>query len=190
MEPFFNPGLPEGGYPEIQLCIFPHLREFLVFDARGAEPQVQLLGTDDVFSEDFFRMVEAEFSQALRETGEFPFSHLMNLPMHLEDTIRDIAMTVILERLGVAMDDEDLPGVVVYVVSGGALSIHSDLVLEGLKELLHSHFSDAVAAQWDGKITEMVADEKTILEKINRQQLSEAMRGDSPDYFTLWESRN
>ena len=133
MEPFFNPGLPEGGYPEIQLCIFPHLRELLVFDARADERQVHLLKSEDVFNEDFFRMVEAEFSQALREPAEFPFSHLMNLPMHLEDAIRDIAMTIILERLGVSMEDEDLPGVVVYVVSGGALSTQSDLVLEGLK---------------------------------------------------------
>lgn len=190
MEPFFNPGLPEGSYPEIQLCIFPHLREFLVFDARSQDPQVQLLRAIDVFNDDFFRMVEAEFSQSLRETGEFPFSHLMNLPMHLEDSIRDIAMTVILERLGVAMDEEELPGVVVYVVSGGALSTQSDLVLEGLKELLNTHFSADVAHQWGGKITEMVAEEKEILQRLNQQQLTDALRGDTPDYFTLWDSRN
>ncbi len=190
MQPFFDPGLPEGGYPEIQLCIFPHLQEFLVFDARADESQVQLLRADEVFNEEFFRMVENEFSQSLRETAEFPFSHLMNLSMHLEDTIRDIAMTVILERLGVAMEDDELPGVVVYVVSGGALSTQSDLVMEGLKELLDSHFSESVAGQWSGKIAEMVTAEKDILQKLSKQQLTEALRGDTPDYFTLWDSRN
>ena len=191
MEQLFNPGLGGGGDPDIQLCIFPHLREFLVFDSREGQPQVLLLNADDVFGEEFYRAVESEFSEALRECNDFPFSHLINLPMHIEETVRDVAMTFILDQLGVQVDDEDeIPGVVVYVVSGGALASHTELVLEGLTELLHSNFNDSFVSQWEQKIGEMIAEETSTLERLNRQQITEAIKGDSPDYFTLWESRN
>jgi hypothetical protein len=32
--------------------------------------------------------------------------------------------------------------------------------------------------------------ESAITQKLNEQQMAEALKGDSPDYFTLWESRN
>ena len=44
--------------------------------------------------------------------------------------------------------------------------------------------------QWDQKVSEMIAQETAILERLNRQQVVEAIRGDSPDYFSLWENRN
>jgi hypothetical protein len=191
MEQLFNPGLDGSGHPEIQLCIFPHLREFLVFDSRDGQPQVLLLNADDVLGEEFYRAVEIEFSEALRESNDFPFSHLINLPMHIEETVRDVAMTFILDQLGVQVDDEEeIPGVVVYVVSGGALATHTELVLEGLKELLHTNFDENFVSQWEQKIGEMISEETSTLERLNRKQITEALKGDSPDYFTLWESRN
>ena len=191
MEQLFNPQMPDGVRPDIQLCIFPHLREFLVFDSREGQPQVLLLSADEVFGEEFYRTVEAEFSEALRESSDFPFSHLINLPMHIEETVRDVAMTFILDRLGVQVDEDDeIPAVVVYVVSGGALATQNERVLGGLKELLTTDHSDGTVDEWGQRIAELVEQETTILEQLNFQQVTEALKGDSPDYFTLWESRN
>ena len=95
MEQLFNPQLPGDERPEIQLCIFPHLPEFLVIDSRQQNPQVMLLNTEDVFDEEFYRAVEAEFSETLRASKEFLFSHFINLPITTEETVRDIAMTFI-----------------------------------------------------------------------------------------------
>jgi len=191
MEQLFNPHLPDGGHPAIQLCIFPHLPEFLVIDSREENPQVLVLNTDDVFNEEFNRTVESEFSEALHSSGEFLFSHLINLPIVIEETVRDIAMTFILERLGVQVDDEDeIPSVVVYVVSGSALAAHTGRILEGLKDLIHSSFKGAESDRWEHTIADMVERETAILKRLNEQQVVEAFRGDSPDYFTLWESRN
>ena len=61
---------------------------------------------------------------------------------------------------------------------------------DGLKELLHSNFNDNSVSQWEQKIGEMISEETSTLERLNRQQITEALKGDSPDYFTLWESRN
>ena len=57
MEELFNAQLPDGERPDIQLCIFPHLREFLVIDLRPQQPRVLLLNTADVFNGEFFRSV-------------------------------------------------------------------------------------------------------------------------------------
>ncbi|MDA0263064.1 MAG: hypothetical protein O3A93_02130 [Chloroflexi bacterium] len=191
MEQLFNPQLPGGGRPDIQLCIFPHLTEFLVIDAREDSSQVLLLKTEDVFDDEFYRTVEAEFSESLRSSNESPFSHFINLPVVVEETVRDIAMTFILDRLGVQVDDEDeIPSVVVYVVSGGALATHTGRILDGLRDLIHSSVKGAESDRWEGTISDLVEREMTIMQKLSEQQVTEAFKGDSPDYFTLWESRN
>lgn len=191
MEQLFNPALPGGGRPDIQLCIFPHLPEFLVVDSREGNPRALVLNTGDVFNDEFYRSVESEFSESLRSSSEFVFSHLINLPNVIEETVRDIAMTLILDRLGVQVDDEDeIPSVVVYVVSGGALSAHTGRILEGLKDLIHSSFKGSESDWWERTIADLVERESAIVQKLNEQQVAEALKGDSPDYFTLWESRN
>ena len=191
MEELFNPHLTGGGRPDIQLCIFPHLPEFLVIDSRDDEPQVLLLNTDDVFDEEFYRTVEAEFSETLRSSSDFLFSHFMNLPISVEESVRDIAMTFILDRLGVQVENEDeIPSVVVYVVSGGALTSHAQKILDGLKELIHTSFRGPELDRWGETIADLVERETVIMRKVNEQQMADALKSDSPDYFTLWESRN
>ena len=191
MAQLFNPLLPGGGSPDIQLCIFPHLPEFLVIDSREENPQVMLLKTDDVFDEEFYRTVESEFSDTLRSSSEFLFSNFINLPVSIEESVRDIAMTFILNRLGVQMDDEDeIPSVVVYVVSGGALASHAGMILDGLTDLIRSRSKEAELDHWQKTIAGLVERETTIIQKVNEQQMEDALNGDSPDYFTLWESRN
>ena len=200
MEQFFNPAHPEAGFPDLQLCIFPHLREFLVFDSRPGQPQARSLNVDDVLGDDFFRAVEHEFSHALREMGDYPFSHLMNLTMHFEEVIREVAMMFILERLGVRMNDQDflgseinaadLPTVVVYVVTGSTVSAHSDVVLSALRELLQRPGSNESLSDWESRFTDLAAQESEIMQRLNRQELTQAVRGESPDYFALWDNLN
>lgn len=191
MEEMFNAQLPGGERPDIQLCIFPHLREFLVIDLRPQPARVLLLNTADVFNGEFFRSVEADFSEALREETEFPFAHLINLPLRLEEAVRETAMTFILERLGFRPDgDEQFPTVVVFIVSGGALAVHSERVLDGLRELLRDRSAGPAPSAWDQVLSRLVSEENEVLQKLNRVELTEAVKGDSPDFFTLWENRN
>ncbi len=198
MEQLFNHGPFDAGFPDLQLCIFPHLKEFMVFDARTGEPPVRVLHADDVLGDEFFSAVEAEFSHALRQSSEYPFAHLMNLTMHFEETIREVAMSFILEHLGVRLHGEpgadlspdDLPGVVVYVVTGNSASAHSEVVMAALHSLLEGASGDNRLSEWEGKLADMVALESEITQRLNRLELTEAIRGDSPDYFTLWENLN
>ncbi len=201
MEQFFNPAHPEGGYPDIQICIFPHLREFLVFDSRHGQPQVQSLAVDEVLGDEFFRAVEHEFSHALREMGDYPFAHLMNLTMHFEEAIREVAMMFILERLGVklggGMDmpgpdgmDFEMPTVVVYVVTGTTVSAHTDVVLGALRELLQKPGAGESLPDWEHRVSEMASKESEIMKRLNHEELLQAIRGEAPDYFAIWDNLN
>ena len=198
MEQLFNPGPFEDGFPDLQVCIFPHLQEFMVFDSRPDEPRVRIMDADDVLGDEFFSAVEAEFSHALRHTGEFPFAHLMNLTMHFEETVREVAMSFILDRLGVRLHAEpgtdinpdDLPGVVVYVIAGNAAGAHSEVVLGALRTLLEEKEDGDSLWEWEAKLTDLINRESEIAQRLSRQELTEAIQGDSPDYFTLWDNLN
>ena len=191
MDDLFRGYMPEGERPEIQIYIFPHLHEFLTIDLRDGSPQVVLLNTDEVFGEDFFRTVEQEFSLTVREENEFPFAHLINLPLRLDEIIRGVAMNCILERLHIEADDEErIPSIVVFVISGGALAMHSDKLIQSLNEFLGTLSLEPSVAHWEGVIARLVKQENEALQEINQHELTEAMTSDSPDYLTLWENRN
>ena len=191
MDELFDSPLPGGQRSDIQICIFPHLREFLTVDLRDGGPNVTLMDTSEIFTPEFFKSVEEEISAAVRDQGDFPFAHLINLPMRLEEAVRETAMTYILERLGVHLDDdEDFPTVVVYIITGGALQMHRQLVLDGLKDLLQDRSGKSVASQWEPELNRLVQEEHLILKDLSSQDLAEAVQSDSPDYFTLWENRN
>ena len=190
MEELFKGQWPEGEKPDIQLYIFPHLQEFLTVDLREDIPQVELFNTKELFDEEFFRCIEAEFSQTIREPTEFPFSHLMNLPVRLEETIRGVAMNFILDRLDADPDEtEMLPSVVVFVISGGALSLHSEKLVDSLQKFLEEYGTNDLT-QWNEVIVRLLKEESDMVKSLNQQNLSESVIGDIPDYFSLWENRN
>lgn len=191
MDELFNLDLPHGEHPDIQLCIFPHLKEFLIIDLREPLPQVFLLNTEDVFDEEFFRSLESEFSQTAREESAFPFANLINLPLRMEEIVREVTMTFILEHLGIQPDDEEqMPSVIVFILSGGALAMHSERVIQGLKSLLREHSDKPAVAEWETLLCRLIDEENTALKQLHEQELTEVLRNDSPDYFSLWENRN
>ncbi len=190
MEELFNTRLPGGENPDLHLCIFPHLKEFLVIDLREQPGNISLLKTSAVFTDEFFEAVQGEITDAVRAETEFLFTHLINLPLRLEEAIRDTAMTFILERLGVDPDAEAIPTVIVFIVSGGALAAQPEVVLDGLKRIVEEHCGKTAVAEWENVLLRLIEDENAALHKLERDELTEALRGDSPDYFTLWENRN
>ena len=189
-DPFYGQ-LPDGERPDIILYIFPHLQEFLAVDLRDGCLEVLLMNTDEVFDGTFFHGLEVEFSNTLREGNLYPFAHIINLPLRLEEIVRNVAMTFILEKMGVdAYDEEDLPSVVVFIISGGALAMHSDRLVNSLRDLLESYPGASTISQWEPVISRLVTEENRVLQDLSHQELTEALRDDSPDYFTLWENRN
>ena len=191
MEDLFKGSLPEGEECDLHIYIFPHLNEFLTIDVREPSPVVHLLDTGIVFGEKFYTALEQEFGSVARQGNSFTFSHLINLPLRMEEIIRDLSMSFILEEIGVDPDDEEsVPSVVVFVISGGALGLHSDKLIEGVRHLLQNSKEELPDHDWGNVLSRLVEQENSALQTVNQTELSEAFSGDFHDYFTLWENRN
>ena len=191
MEDLFNGALPDGERADIQLYIFPHIQEFLAIDLRESVPQVSLLDSGEIFDGEFYRTVEDDFSHTLREKTAFPFDHLMHLPLQVEEIVRGVAMTAILDRMGlVPEEEEEMPAVVVFIISGASLSMHLDQLIESFRKLLGPPTEGLTIKRWEGVFNRLVKEEHAAVKKLSHLDLTEAIKGDSPDYFTLWESRN
>ena len=63
-------------------------------------------------------------------------------------------------------------------------------ILDGLNDLIRGASSGPESDYWSDTLADLVQRETEIMEQLNEQQMEAALKGDSPDYFTLWESRN
>lgn len=182
--------LPNGRYPDITLAIFPHLREFLVIDTRGTGADIEVMSTDAVFNDEYYRAVESEFGALLREGGDRPFLHLMHLPGQLDDILRGVAMNFILDRLGVDFhDEENLPEVVVFVISGPTLAIPQDQVVAGFEEMLSQRLGGADTQRWARTLADLIQRETEAFPATN-DVLGESMTDESLDPYYIWQNRN
>ena len=183
--------LPNGRYPDITLAIFPHLREFLVADTRDRQQaMISVMPTDSVFNDEYYRAVESEFGSLLREGGDRPFLHLMHLPGQLDDILRGVAMNFILDRLGVNFHDEDnLPEVVVFVISGPTLAIPKDQVVDGFSEMLSGRLAPGDLERWKRELSELIQLETEAFPTTN-EVLGETMTEESLDPLYIWQNRN
>ena len=182
--------LPGGRRADITLAIFPHLREFIAVDLRATPARVRLMSTDDVFNDEYFREVESEFAIALREGGEHPFAHMMSLPPLVDDILRGVAMNVILDRLGVDFHDEDqLPEVVVFVISGPMLAAPVDSLVEGFTEYLSGRAEPGDIARWGDTLRDLVVREYEAV-PVTAETLGESLTGDALDPYIIWQNRN
>lgn len=182
--------LPNGRYPDITLAIFPHLQEFIVVDARRPRAEVLLMSTDLVFNDDYYRAVESEFAGMLREGGDHPFLHLMHLPGQMDDVLRGVAMNAILDRLGVDFHDEDsLPEVVVFVISGPTLAIPTEQVVSGFSEMLSDKLDSYDVQRWTRELSRLI-DLETRAFPVTGDALGESMTGETLDPYYIWQNRN
>ncbi len=182
--------LPNGRYPDITLAIFPHLKEFVVVDTRGPATEVRLLSTEEVFNDEYYRTVESEFASALREGGDLPFLHLMHLPNQVDDIVRGVAMHCILERLGVDYHDEDkMPEVVVFVISGPTLAIPTEQVVAGFSEMLSDKLDSTDVDRWSAELSRLIQQESKAFPAAG-EALGETMTEESLDPYYIWQNRN
>ena len=190
MEELFDLGQTGSERTDIMLCIFPHLKEFLSIDLRWESPRVALLDVEDVLGDSFFAKVEQDFSQILREHTEHLFAHLIDLPLRVEELVRETGMLSILRRLGEGAKDEELPTVAVFIISGAALAMNPEQISLAVRSLLGEKADGPVALECSDMLKKLLFKEQEVVKRIDRQELREALEDQSPNFFTLWERRN
>ena len=190
MEELFDLGQKGPERTDISLCVFPHLREFLAIDFRRGSPIVTLLDAADILGESFFSRIEEGFSQMLRENTEHPFAHLIDLPLRVEEHLRETGMLSILEKLGNGGGEAEYPTVAVFIISGAALSMDSRQITHAFGALLGEDAAEDVVLECSNMLEKLISEEHEVVKQIDQQELREALEEQSPNYFTLWDRRN
>ena len=190
MEELFDLGQKNPERTDISLCIFPHLKEFLAIDLRQESPRVTLLNATDIFGEPFFSNMEEGFRQMLREGNEHPFAHLLDLPLRVEELVREMGMLSILDRLGREEKEDEFPTVAVFIVSGAALTMDSQQIALAFRSMLGEDADPAIALWCANSLKRLITEEREVVKQIDQQELRDALEEESPNYFTLWERRN
>jgi len=190
MEELFNLGQKGPDRTDISLCIFPHLQEFLAVDMRTETPRVALMNTQDVFGDSFLGRVEQGFGSILRDGGDYPISHLMDLPLRVEELVRETGMLSILERLGEVRKDDELPTVAVFIISGAALAMTSEQILHAFQSLMGDKATADIVQECSTFLERLISEEQAVAKRLDQKHLREALEEQSPNYFTLWERRN
>lgn len=178
---------------ELTLCFFPHLKEFVVVDARAGlpgRPRVIALRADEVLNKDFYQRVEADFSQLLHRT-EQPFLQLMGLPQEVEGLVRMHGLRAILERLG------DAPGgkaeelnstVAVFFCTGPFLSLEGDRLRKAIKNMFAAQLKGEALDACAETLAGLADQERAALDQAPAADLSGLIRGDNERYATLWQN--
>jgi len=180
-----------GERPDVTLCLFPHLKEFLVVDARGDELRILLLKTEDVLTEGFFSEVERSFSKIVRLQAGHPLTNLTAMPERVDEILRAHVIREILSRIGGEEWGEGKhPRIAVLTVTGPALHMEREQLAQFFQTIIARDTAPAFAEEWVELMLRLVEEEREALRKLERQELRQALEGQSERFFTLWDSHN
>ncbi len=188
--PRFGMGKNSG----LTLCIFPHLREFVVVDARAdlpERPRISTFGIDEVLGRDFYADVEGDFASLLRQSDN-PFLSLMSVSQEVEGMVRTHVLRAILSKVNSDLEGETaeaLSSVAVLFFTGPLLRMGERELCGAAKEL----FGDALPAEMVEACVEqmclLAGREREAEAALSKTDLPSLIKGESRRYVTLWESR-
>ena len=148
------------------------------------------MATDDVFDGDYYREVEREFAGALREGQAHPFLHLMHLPNQVDEIVRGVAMNRIMARLGVDFHrEEELPEVVVFVISGPPLALPVEQLVSDFGNMLSERLGAGELARWQRELGELIEAETAAFAQTH-EVLGESLTEEGLDPYYIWQNRN
>ena len=188
--PRFSTGKSSG----LTLCIFPHLREFVVVDARPdlpERPRISTFGIDEVLDHEFYGGVEGDFASLLRQSDN-PFLGLMNISQEVEGMVRSHLLRAVLSKVNSDLDGEAaeaLASVAVLFFTGPLLGMGERELSRAAKHL----FGNTLPAQ----LLEACIEQMCLLARREREaetahsrtDLPSLIKGEGSQYVTLWESQ-
>ncbi|MCH7970535.1 MAG: hypothetical protein IH960_05780 [Chloroflexi bacterium] len=183
----------DRGTADITLCIFPHLREFIVVDAREDRPggpAVLRLSISNILGEDFYTQVESDFSKIIRR-HDIGFLELMSIPQQVEAIIRANSLKRIIAELGINIPESDHgPGGTVGVLffAGSLLALEGPLLTEAMQELFGNKLAPHAREQLIDQLLELMEQERKSIRDTTRQDIASLISGKGGPYVTIWES--
>ena len=107
----------------------------------------------------------------------------MDLPLRVEELVRETGMLSILDKLGQKGSGEEFPTVGVFVVSGAALTIDPEQIGHALRSVLGDEADPEVVVETSNLLKRLLAEESQVVKRIDRHELREAVEDQSADVF-------
>lgn len=184
-----------GADPEqdavVSICIFPHLQDFIIIDIRReipGRPRVRLLNTEKVLTDKFYSEVESSFSQLLRQK-EQPFAKLLALPTHIESVVREGSIRALLEMINEDVPEASVPQIAIFLFAGPALNMNAAQLTETVRHIFSRELDVEIVRESVQLLEKLLAQERELLQDQEKEDLKQMIKGQSSDYFTLWENR-
>ena len=174
---------------EVSLCVFPHLKEFLVLDMRRGLPGRPCLYTSsapDIFSQEFYRRIEEEFSTLLRRQ-EQPFANLMGLPQEIEITIRERALEQMLASINGDLPDAPTPRLSILLCGPSVLTMHGHRLTEMVETLFGSDADPSLVLSATREMERLIQQERIQVEAGEQQRMRGVILGQNADFLTIWQ---
>lgn len=173
---------------DLNICIFPHLSEFLVIDSRSdipGGPTTYLLNTDQVLNSEFYRAVETSVNEVIRET-ERTFSELGALPQKLDDVIRENTIRAIFGSLDQHNNDDPPPDIAIFLCAGAALHMDAKQIDFAMQSMLGDGIELSKLTEASGTMQFLVSQERSLARVEEKEMTVLAISGDEKNYYTLW----
>jgi hypothetical protein len=179
----------------ITMCVFPHLKEFVVVDARSALPDgpaVHVLSFDDVFTTEFRAKLVAGFSGFIHK-DDAGLMEMIGLPHEVEALVRTESMKRVVGMLnhaaGITSRDVE-GGVGVLFFARGLLSIAPEQLKVAMNDLFNNSLTDSQMSRLNRYMTRLIEEERTAENQIRQKELAQLIQGSAGSFLTLWQNEN
>ena len=179
----------ENKNSDITLCIFPHLKEFLVIDTRSGkdkldENTVFSLSLDKLLDNKFHDNVTDEFSKLIR-TDDIDFMKLISLPQKIEKLVRNEILKIIINKVGIAQDNLSQVGIIFF--NKEIIKLSKDQLKNALVEIFSDKTDDVFIENLSNKIMNLIKLEIDFVKNNYKSNIESIINENDESYITLWK---
>ena len=172
---------------DIHVCIFPNLEEFMVIDVRDpGDPHLRLASVKELLTDEYLSELEREFSGLLRAGGP-PFVNMMMLAARVQEMVAERGVARLVEVLGGDSAAEDAPRIALFLAAGSVLKMSDDDLSLAFDAFFSNVTPAGFAARCDATFKRLLTVEKQHIQEQHKDELRRAVRGESDQFFTLWQ---
>ncbi|MSQ32670.1 MAG: hypothetical protein EXR59_05525 [Dehalococcoidia bacterium] len=181
----------QQGSADVYMTFFPHLDDFFVMDVRSHlqdGPMFKVMRISEIVSEDMYQAIERRLGQVLRERKDM--ASLMRVPERLSWIIQRRIMRFALRYALPPERLEEQPRVTIFIVTGQAVYMSRDMLQQAIEASVSSSVDNRFISDSVETLSRLFEKEKSFIKNTQKEQIREAIAGESEMFYSIWESRN
>src|SRR5206468_1109989 len=138
--------------------------------------------------EDMYEAIERRLGQVLRERRDM--AGLMGVPERLGWIIQRRIMRFALRHALPPERLEEQPRVTIFIVTGQAVYMTRSMLREAIEASVTSSLDAGFVDYCVDTLSRLFDKERAYIATTQRNQIKEALSGDSDTFYSIWENRN